>query len=139
MSLTANPEVDELTKSIQKVGDILNKEIENALKTSVSAINSCVGNSGTIAEILDCIDGIEDKDLKEFTKQLFMTQYAPRLGFIGIDWDTLKSISHNPYTLLNYLYRMYMASMQQAPMPQITPQPQSQPQQQQKALERKQE
>jgi hypothetical protein len=117
-----------MARSIERIGNMLSKDFAVAFRDVVKAINHCVSISPMIHNILDCIESIENPDLRNLTKQVFITQYAPRLGFINVDWETLRKITRNPYAMLSFLYNQYLTQ------PILLPRPQTQTQTQAKAI-----
>jgi hypothetical protein len=106
--------------------NIVNRVVDSVLRNAVYVINNCIADSSRITEIMNCIESIDDPDLREFTKQVFMTYYAPSLGFADLDWEGLRKITRSPYALASYLLERLSKSTQSMPTFQTQAQNQTQ-------------
>jgi hypothetical protein len=113
---------DAINNAAEKVENMLNKDFNTAVLASIKAINNCA-KTPTINDIMNCIEGIEDSNLRELTKKLFMVRIAPSLGFNDLDWDGLRKILRNPYALASYVFEKFSTPQQpQLQLPQtMTP------------------
>jgi hypothetical protein len=104
---------------INRMTDLVNRNIDAAAATAVRVINNCIAGSTTLNGVMNCIENIEDPDLRNFTKQIFIERYAASLGFTGLDWDGLRKIARSPYALAYYiLEKTSNQTQQQNPTPQ---------------------